>query len=65
MGFIVSTCVDDVRLLPTNDKMHPPYPMSNYLRRGGAKRWDALIYQGKRDIRESVVKREVTFSMPY
>ena len=29
-----------------NDKMHTPPPMSNYLRGGCAKRWEALIYQG-------------------
>ena len=37
-----------LRYLPRNDKMHPPRQLSNYLRRGGAKRWEALINQGKR-----------------
>ena len=47
MGFIVSTVVDDVANHSRNDIMHTPLPMSNYLRGGCAKRWDALINQGK------------------
>jgi hypothetical protein len=30
-----------------NDKMHTPRPMSNYLRGGCAKRWEAWINKGK------------------
>ena len=58
-GFEWSGLCSDVANHSRNDKMHTPPPMSNYLRGGCAKRWDALINQGKSQCHEVLISWEV------
>ena len=58
-GFEWSGLCSDVANHSRNDKMHTPLPLSNYLRGGCAKRWDALINQGKSQCHEVLISWEV------